>query len=100
MADGLRALCSGPQISRASFPELRLQLFFMQRTWRHVYQGGELSFKDENGTEVSVALPVGPDETEVAELQALHAAICDAWEREWPAHAVRQGRHGVPSGQH
>ena len=41
--------------------------------------------KADDGTQVTLQGKIGPDEQEVAALRDLHAAICDAWQREWPA---------------
>jgi hypothetical protein len=69
MTEELEARCSSDRLPGAAFVDLRLRLFFLQRAWRHVYQGPEQS---------------GPGAREIKYLLALHAALCDAWDREWP----------------
>ena len=85
MIDELRKRSLGPRVSTARFTDLRLLLFFTQRAWRHCYQGGTMTFKRKDGTETAIQAKTGPDDGEIADLRALHRAICDAWDREWPA---------------
>lgn len=68
MAEGLRERCSGRRRAEAGFVELRLHLFFVQRALRHMGQDS--------------AHLMGPDR--VRDLVALNAALCRAWERDWP----------------
>jgi hypothetical protein len=93
MVDELRARCTGVGMQTAKFTDLRLWLFFTQRAWRHTYQGGAMTVRRDDSTEVKVPFKAGPDDAEVEMLRALHLAICDAWEREWPA---RSGRPPSP----
>ena len=89
MVDDLRRSCLGPRLATAKFADLRLLLFFTQRAWRHCHQGGSFVVKADDGTQVTLQGKFGPDEQEVAALRDLHAAICDAWQREWPARSGR-----------
>jgi len=63
LIDGLHERCAGEALGKAGFVDLRLWLFFKQRAWHH-------------------SDPPLSDDDEV--LHALNAAICDAWDREWP----------------
>lgn len=83
-ARSLQRKWAGPRRTAMTFVELRLLLFWFQRAARHVWQGGSLVVRRDDGTEKAISLKAGPDGGDKRRLYELNQAICEAWEREWP----------------
>jgi len=89
----LKKIWHGRRKAPMSFVELRLLLFWEQRSAHHLGQGGELTLYS-GGAAKGIELKHGPSERDVQHLRDLNRAICEAWRREWPERDVAEDGRG------
>lgn len=87
-AHSLQTRWRGRHRAGMSFVELRLLLFWEQRSAHHLWQGGALQVQGADGGVETITLKSGPDEDDLSHLRELNLAICAAWQRE---HGEREG---------